>query len=124
MNEPVVVPSAEPVSAFKELSQRDVGVCELSEIDIPVVEDSDSFRGVPEQEAASSKPIILLMMMDTETEVAVVSPERSSSWIMLFKLMLDQINVLITQEVFERKEREGKAYTVSEEVFVDDLIGS
>ena len=37
VNEPVVVPSAEPVSASKELS-KDVGVCEMSEIDIPVVE--------------------------------------------------------------------------------------
>ena len=34
VNEPVVVPSAEPVSASKELS-KDVGVCEMSEIDIP-----------------------------------------------------------------------------------------
>ena len=74
VNEPVVVPSAEPVSAFKELSQRGVGVCEMSEIDIPVVEDSDSLRGAAEQEAASSKPTILLMM-DTEPELVVVSPE-------------------------------------------------
>ena len=45
VNEPVVVPSAEPVSS-KELSQKDVGVCRMSEIDTPtgdvgVCEDSE-----------------------------------------------------------------------------------
>ena len=42
---------------------------------------------------------------------------------MLFKFVLGQRNVG-TQEVFEGKEREGKAYNVSKEVFVDDQIGS
>ena len=74
VNGPVVVPSAEVVSSFKELSQRDLGICEMSEIDIPVVEDSASLRGAPKQEAASSKPTILLMM-DTEPEFVVISPE-------------------------------------------------
>ena len=35
VNEPVVVPSPEPVSSSKELSQKDVGVRGMSEIDIP-----------------------------------------------------------------------------------------
>ena len=75
VNEPVVVPSAEPVSASKELSQRDVGVCEMSETNIPVAEGSDSLGNAPEKEAGPSKPTILLMMMDTEPEVVVISPE-------------------------------------------------
>ena len=40
-------------AASKQLS-KDVGVCEMSVIDIPVVEDSGSLRGAREQETASS----------------------------------------------------------------------
>ena len=35
VNEPVAAPSAETASSFKELSQMDVRVCGISEIDIP-----------------------------------------------------------------------------------------
>ena len=63
------------MSASKELPQRNVGVCEMSEIDKPIVGDSDSLRDAPEKEAASSKPTILLMKMDAEPGVVVVSPE-------------------------------------------------
>ena len=45
----------------------------MSEIDIPVVADSDSLRDAPEKEAASSKPTTL--PMDTEPEVVTLSPE-------------------------------------------------
>ena len=126
VKEPVVVPSAELVSASdsKELSQRNVGVCEMSEIDIPVFEDSASSRGAPEQEAASSKPTILLMMMDSEPEFGVVSPE--------VKFVDHVVQIRVGPEKctnskaggFEVKEREGKAHPVSKEVFVDDQIGS
>ena len=122
VNKPVVVPSAEVLSSSKELSQRDVGVCEMSEIDIPVVEDSASLTGAPEQEAASSKPTILLMM-DNEPGFVVVSPE--------VKLVDHVAQIRVGPEKctnnargFEGKEREGKAHAVSEEVFVDDQIGS
>ena len=93
----------------------------MSEIDIPVVEDSYSLRGAPEQEAASSKPTILLMV-DTEPELVVVSPEVE---------LVDYVQIRVGPEKctnnargFEGKEREDKARTVGEEVFVDDQIGS
>ena len=123
VNEPVFAPSAEPVSASNELSKRDVGVCEMSVIDIPVVEGSGSLRDAPEKEAASSKSTILLTMIDTEPDVVVGSPE----------VELDDHVVQIRGGPekcaniaggFEGKERESKAHHVSEEVYVDDLIGS
>ena len=63
------------------------------------------------------------MMMDTEPEFGVVSPE--------VELVDHVVQIHIAPEKcsinpggFEGKEREGKAHTVSEEVFVDDRIGS
>ena len=89
--------------------QRDAGVCEISEISIPVVEDSVSLRGAPEQEAASSKPTILLMMMVTEPEVVVVSPK--------VELVDPVVQIRDGPEKcinnaggFEREEREGILY--------------
>ena len=35
VDEAVIVPSAETVSSSKEMAQKVVGVCEMSEIDIP-----------------------------------------------------------------------------------------
>ena len=60
--------------------------------------------------------------MDTEPELIVVSPE--------VELVDHVIQIRVGPEKctnnaggFEGKEREGKAHTVSEEVFVDDQIG-
>ena len=62
-------------------------------------------------------------MMDTEPEVVVVSPE--------VKIVDHVVQIRVGPEKctndtggFEGKEREGKAHTVSEEVFVDGQIGS
>ena len=63
------------------------------------------------------------MMMGTEPEFVVVSPE--------VELVDHVVQIRVGPEkctnnagAFERKEREGKAHTVSEEVFLDELIGS
>ena len=63
------------------------------------------------------------MMMGTEPELVVVSPE--------VELVGSDVQIRVGPEKctnnvggFERKEREGKAHTVSEEVLVDDPIGS
>ena len=87
-----------------------------------VVEDSDSLRGAPEKEAASSKPIILLM--DAKAEVVVVSPK--------VELVDYVVQIRVGPEKctnaggFEGKNARAKriTYLVSEEVFVDDQIGS
>ena len=85
---------------------------------------TDSLRGALEQEAASSKPTILLMM-DTEMELVVVSPE--------VELVVHVVQIRVGQEKctinnnargFVGKEREDKAHTVGEEVLIDDQIGS
>ena len=82
----------------------------MLQIDIPVVEDSDSLRDAPEKEAASSKPTILLMM-DTEPEVVVVSPE--------VELVGHIVRIRVGPQKhtnaggLEGKEREGKAHNIS-----------
>ena len=95
----------------------------MSVIDIPVVEGSGSLRGAPEQEAASSKPTILMTMTGTEPDVVVVSPEVELVDHVV-QIRVGPEKCTTTAGGFEREEREGKAHNVSEEVFVDDLIGS
>ena len=92
--------------------------------DLPVVEYYYSSRDAPKQEAASSKRTRLLMMiMDTEPNVVVVSPEVE------FVDHVAQIRVRPDKSTknaggLEAQKPEGKSHNVSEEVFVGDLIGS